>query len=235
MSHATRIRRNVTLAAGLSVLAVGLAVGAVPRAAADPFPPPFDPNDFAISIDGFTLFQVGTATATSGIGDFAIADGAGSLAIADGGFGDFASALGADSFAVAGSNVPGTTDNNFDFASALGPSTQAAAGLNGSFDSASAVGYNVTAHAGIGTTVVPADFDFASILANLAAAPSNLSFAESELGTGDLAFVVDPFGTLGTQVFAGLGGDFNVAGAFIDDVNVVSAFNDFVFHIAPFF
>ncbi|MCV7258197.1 hypothetical protein [Mycobacterium shimoidei] len=70
---------------GLAVaVVVGAAAAAIPTtASADPFAP-FDPNNFAISIDGFTLFQVGTAHATSGIGDFAIADGDGSDAVAEG-------------------------------------------------------------------------------------------------------------------------------------------------------
>jgi hypothetical protein len=63
------------LLAGLGLVAALATPGA---ASADTF----DPNDFAISIDGITLFQVGTATAHSALGDIAIADGNNSTAIA---------------------------------------------------------------------------------------------------------------------------------------------------------
>ncbi|MGH3971299.1 MAG: hypothetical protein ACRDTV_25160, partial [Mycobacterium sp.] len=88
-------------------LAVGLGIGAAvaatpwvasadggsgqpdPSIAADvallmPAGPAITP-DLAISVDGFTLFQEGTATATSDPGDIAIAFGDGSTATAQGG------------------------------------------------------------------------------------------------------------------------------------------------------
>jgi hypothetical protein len=241
------------------MLAVGLGIGAAVAAApgtasADPFPPPFDPNDFAISLNGMTLFEVGSAHATSGLGDFAIADGANSNAVAYGGFGDFASADGSGSFAAAGSLVANATGNNFDFASADGIGGSAQAGFNGSGDSASAagdgsvalagfhgsgdsvsaVGNDTLAEAGLGTAAVPANFDFASDWGTLTAMP-NVATVDAIGGSGDLAFVVDPLGTIGSEAFAGLGHNFDLAGVFGDNLIVDSVLSDFLVHIAPFF
>lgn len=242
----------------LSVLTIGLGIGAAVAtapgiASADVFPPPFDPNNFAISIDGITLFQVGTAHATSGLGDFAIADGAGSDAGAFGGFFDFARADGVDSIAIAGQGDPGET-GSFDSASAVGTDSRAEAGMNGSFDSASsdghgsfalagfdgsgdsasAVGNDALAEAGVGTAAVPANFDFASDWGTLTAMP-NVATVEALGGTGDLAFVVDPLGVIGSEAFAGLGNNFDVAGVWGDNLIVESILSDFLVHIAPFF
>lgn len=131
--------RSIYRVAGL---AVGLGIGAAGAATswtayADDGSPPSDPSiaaditflapnpaaasDMAVSVDGFTLFQQGTATATSGTGDIAIAFGAGSDANATGGFGDIAFANGTDSAATA-------IYGNGDLASALGDHTAAVAG-----------------------------------------------------------------------------------------------------------
>lgn len=242
----------------LSVLTIGLGIGAAMAtapgiASADVFPPPFDPNNFAISIDGITLFQVGTAHATSGLGDFAIADGAGSDASAFGGIFDFASADGAGSFAIAGQGDPGET-GSFDSASAVGTDSRAEAGLTGSFDSASstgndsfalagffgsgdsasAVGNDTLAEAGLGTASAPANFDFASDLTNFTTVP-NVATVLAEGGSNDVAFVVDPFGAIGSEAFAGFGGNFDLAGAFGDNFDINSILSDFLSHIAPFF
>src|SRR5277367_4928350 len=118
--NAQRITRTLGTAAG--GLAVGLGIGAAlaataGTAAADPLSP-LDPNvaaasvdavtgtlgtaaadpaalpdlNIAISVDGITLLQEGSATATSGTGDLAIAFGAGSDASATGGLFDTATA-----------------------------------------------------------------------------------------------------------------------------------------------
>jgi hypothetical protein len=226
MGTASRIGRLGMLAGGLGVAA---AVAATPgTASADPFPPPFDPNDFAISLNGMTLFQVGSATATSGLGDFAIADGANSNAVADGGFGDFASADGIGSFAEAGFNGSG------DSANVAGDGSVAFVGFNGSGDSASAIGNDTLAEAGLGTVAVPANFDFASDWGTLTAIP-DVATVDAIGGSGDLAFVVDPLGTIGSEAFAGLGNNFDLAGVFGDNLIVDSVLSDFLFHIAPFF
>lgn len=250
MKHPKRVGRLSLLTIGLGI---GAAVAAAPGiASADVFAP-FDPNNFAISFDGITLFQIGTAHASSGLGDFAIADGAGSDASAFGGLFDFASADGAGSVAIAGQGDPGET-GSFDSASAVGIDSRAEAGLTGSFDSASstgngsfalagffgsgdsasAVGNDALAEAGVGTAAAPANFDFASDWGTLTALP-NVATVEALGGTGDFAFVVDPFGNIGSEAFAGLGNNFDVAGAWGDNLIVDSILSDFLVHIAPFF
>jgi hypothetical protein len=234
-------------------LGIGAAMAAAPETASA-IPASFDPNDFAISVGGITLFQVGTATATSGMGDIAIADGANSRAVADDGFGDFARADGTGSIAVAGSDAANATGNNFDSASAAGDGSVADAGFTGSFDSASAdgtgsvafpgvdgsvdsasaAGNGALAEAGAGTLLAPANFDFASDLANLTTIP-NIAEALAEQGSGDLAFVLDPFGLIGSQAEAGFGGSFDLAGALGDNLTVDSILTDFILHIAPLF
>jgi hypothetical protein len=232
MRHANRIGRVGMLAVGLGI---GAALAATPWvASADPLPP-FDPNDFAISIDGFTLFQTGTATATSGTGDFAIADGANSSASAEGGFGDFASADGTSSIAVAGDPTANAAGSNFDFASADGTSSIAEAGFRGSFDSATVIGNHSAANTGFGVFNHPtnfADFDSASVL-------GDNSQANADAGSNDLAFVSDLGGSHGSVatdggLIFGLPGNFDLAGAVGDNLNQPSI-GDLVFHIAPFF
>lgn len=89
--------------------------------------------DLAISYDGYTLIQEGTANAHTEAGQmgFAIAQGAGSYAYAGGGFGDVAEAEGTRALAVAGGQ-PGDTNANFNTAIDIGnndvPSTGAPAG-----------------------------------------------------------------------------------------------------------
>jgi hypothetical protein len=111
--RSTRSAISITRLGGLAVgLSVGAAMAATAAtAAADPLPP-FDPSNLAISIDGMTLFQEGTATATSGMGDIAIADGANSFATATGGLFDYASAEGpnSDAFVSTGSFDTATAD-----------------------------------------------------------------------------------------------------------------------------
>jgi hypothetical protein len=174
MSNMVAIGRISLLGLGLSV---GAALASIPGvAAADPAPDPnivgsidvpalfaapaADPSlNIAISIDGFTLLQDGTASATSGSGDFAIAVGDDANATATGGFGDYASASGTDASAFAGegnfdvataNSVFSTTggsatagDGNFDVAQEGGLNGVALAG-NGSFDNA----YDLTGAAG---------------------------------------------------------------------------------------
>jgi hypothetical protein len=107
----------------------------------------FDFSNMSLSIDGMNLFQDGTATATSGTGDFAFADGAGSIANATGGTGNTAIAEGVG----AGSTADGGTG---DYASAVG--TDSFANANGTSDYASANGYMSEANTFIdhNTTVI---------------------------------------------------------------------------------
>jgi hypothetical protein len=256
MQHANRIRRIGGLAVGLGI---GTAVATMPWvASADPFLPPFDPNNFALSIDGMTLFQTGSAHASSGFGDFAFADGANSDASAIG-FGDVAEAQGPNSLAEAGGSVD--SHSNFDFASAdgsssvasaivgsndtataIGNSSGAHAGGGGNFDTANAFGENVGATAGIGATGNPANFDFASAVGNLDITSSD-TFASAIGGNNDLAFVIDPFPAieragvpveLDSSAIAGVGGNNDIAGALGDELQVMSTMVDSIFHVAPF-
>lgn len=227
--------------------------------------------DYQISIDGYDLFPTAgnTATATSGMGDVAIAFGSGSDAVAEGGFGDFASADGPGGLAIAGDEVAGATGNNFDFASATGNGSNAAAGnpvgqfpdatgssfdfastdgansaalagFNGSGDSASAIGQNVESLAGVSANAAdPANFDSTSILGNLSTPTTVVSDAiagggSSGLGgSGDSAFVLDPFGTVGSEAVAGLGSNFDLAGALADNLSATATGSNFLVDILP--
>jgi hypothetical protein len=258
MKHANRIRRIGGLTVGLGI---GTAMAGIPWiASADPFPPPFDPNNFALSIDGMALFQQGSAHASSGFGDFAFADGANSDASAIG-FGDVAEADGPNSLAMAGGSLD--SHSNFDFASAdgsnsvatavvgsndtataVGTWSSASAGGGGNFDTANAFGDEVGATAGIGATGNPANYDFASAVGNLAIPSSFNVFASATGGNNDLAFVIDPFPAieragvpvdLDSSAIAGLGGNNDIAGALGDELQAISTMADSIFHVAPFF
>src|SRR5271163_4791131 len=154
---------NVRGIARLGTLAVGLGLGAAwahtPVASADSstdlFSWPAGPDlgdlsaaalpaaptlDLAISFDGVSLFQEGSATAATKTGEFAlaIASGAGSDANNNGAEFDSAFAVGANSTADAG--ILGTGD----FAFADGANSTATAG-DGYFDAATIVGANGSA------------------------------------------------------------------------------------------
>jgi hypothetical protein len=78
-------------------------------------------SNLAISFDGQSLIQEGSATAytTAGQGGLAIAEGSGAYAYAGGGIGDVAEAEGTNAFALAGGEA-GDTDANFDKAIDIG-------------------------------------------------------------------------------------------------------------------
>jgi hypothetical protein len=208
MNHAKAIGR-------LSILAVGLGIGAALAyapgvAAADPVSP-LDPNvaaasvdgvtgtlgtaatdpaalpvlDIAISFSGITLLQEGSATATSGIGDLAIALGAGSDADANFGIFDtaFADGTGSDAFATAGSldtaSAVGTGSvatagfGNGDVASVFNTGSAldsagagGAAGNLGSNDIAFILGTGSTADAGADVSA-PGNFDLAAVFGDM--------------------------------------------------------------------
>jgi hypothetical protein len=248
----------------LGLLAVGLGIEAALAAS----PGIASADDIQISIDGMDLFPTAgnTATATSGMGDIAIAVGANSDAVAEGGFGDFASAFStgsAGATAFAGDDAAGATGNNFDFASAVGNDVDAAAandssfpdttgssfdfasavggngvfsasvaeaGFNGSGDSASAVGLDVISIAGASANAAaPANFDSASALGNLTTPTTNVTDAIAGGGitglggSNDLAFIVDPFGTVGGFASAG-DGTFDLASVFGDNSSAAAGF-----------
>jgi hypothetical protein len=206
MKHARRTVR-------VGGLTVGLAIGATVAAAqwvasADPLPP-FDPFNFAISVDGMTLFHDGTATAASGAGDIAIADGAGS--VADAGIASFpgqfdtAFAQGIDSTALSGFGNfdSGFADGNHSFGTAGGVLGTASNG-----DVASAVGTNGNAEAGA-FNAVPSQNDFALVVDPSGSAGS---LAEAGNGNADIAMVVGDH----SNALAGFVGSFDLGAAFGD-------------------
>jgi hypothetical protein len=171
-------RRRITLTLGTAaggLLAVGLGIGAAlagtPGVASgdsstDWFssidqllgglsaPATTSSLDMQVSIDATDLFPAAgnTATATSDMGDIAIAIGNGADASATNGFGDFALADGANSIAEAG--------------------------FIGNFDSALVFGADSTAEAGFGATfpfplfggmylTIPANFDLAAAFGDM--------------------------------------------------------------------
>jgi hypothetical protein len=189
-----RIILNIIAIGRIGVLGVGLGIGAALAsmpgiAAADPTPDPniygavdasvlqdaspaADPStNIAISVDGVYLLHEGSASASSGSGDIAIAVGNDANAQATGGVGDFASAYGTDSTAFAG-------DGNFDLASAnsvFSATGGIASAGDGNFDVAQEGGLDgvATAHNG--------SFDSAFALTG------NSGTAVAEFGNGDSA------------------------------------------------
>jgi hypothetical protein len=186
----------------LGMLAVGLGVGAAVAstpgiASADPFS--FDPNDIAISFDGTSLLKEGTAVADSGNAgefNFAFADGANSSAYATDGTGNVAEADGTGAYVLAGSG-------NSDTAIGIGNSTDAEAGTD--------------FFGGSGSN------DFAYALGDNSSAFADGDNVEDTVGNNDIAAVIDPFGTVGSDAFSGgsssANGDFDLAAAFGDDLN----------------
>jgi hypothetical protein len=159
--------------------------------------PPFDPNDFAISVNGVTLFQVGTATAQSGTGDIAIADGADSKAIAG------------------GVDQPG----QFDTAVADGPGSLALSG-NGNFDSAFVNGADSFAAAGSGAQAT-GNGDFVEVLGADSKAFAGAFFGNTVPSSNDYAVIDDPFGSVGDNAVAG-GGNSDYAAVLGDSSNAAA-------------
>jgi hypothetical protein len=183
---------NIIAIGRIGILGVGLGIGAAlasmpGMAAADPTPDPFSlidqllgglavpaqTTDIQVSIDGMDLFPTAgnTATATSGMGDIAIAVGNDATATATGGFGDFASASGTDATATA-------TDGNFDIATAnsvFSTTGGTATAGDGSFDVAQEGGLNGVATADNGS------FDSAFALTGASGS------AVAQFGNGDFA------------------------------------------------
>jgi hypothetical protein len=206
----------------LAGLAVGLGIGAALAAS----PGVAWADDFQINIDGMNLFPVegNTATATAGMGDIAIAFGAGANASATGGSGDYAMADGAGTIADSG-------NGNFDSASAFGEGTKAAAGY-GNGDSATAIdtGSGGGALAGGGSLLDENDdSSFSWGLNSIASAGDSFGNYPS---SNDIAAVFDPFGTVGSTAYA-TGGNFDLAAAFGDMQNAMTAIGNYLIDIMP--
>jgi hypothetical protein len=204
MTRATRIGRLAGLAVGLGI---GAALAATPGVASA--------DDFQISIDGMDLFPTtgNLATATSGMGDIAIAIGNGEDANATGGTFDSAFADGTGSLAL-------VENGSFDYASAIGDGSKVAAGY-GNFDTALANGTDSGALAsgdlltiGGTTTLIAGNDDFAAAWGpnTIASAGDLLNVTPS---SDDVATVFDPFGTVGSSAFTGIG-NFDLATVFGD-------------------
>jgi hypothetical protein len=188
--------------------------------------------NLAISIDGYTLFQSGDATAYSGTGDYAIAYGDGSDAEAgttgNPGTGDFAFADGTDSTASSGIG-------NFDSASAIGSGSTAVAG-GGDGDTAFADGTDTGAIAGgtytpgdVNIVDVPADGSFASAIGDNDYAYAGSEFANTATAsTGDIASIIGN----SSDAYAGVG-DFDFAGVFGDSLNSTATIGNFLFDLMP--
>jgi hypothetical protein len=154
-------------------------------------------DDIQISIDGMDLFPTtgNTATATSGMGDIAIAIGNGSEAQAGAGnaFGET------------------LTPGKFDIAVANGTDSFASAG-QGNFDSAFADGTSSLAGVG-GDNNILSNGDWAAALGPDANAEAGVFSAASQ---NDAALVFDPFGTLGSTAESG-DGNFDLTSVFGDN------------------
>jgi hypothetical protein len=267
MSYAKAIGRLGLLAVGLGI---GGAVAATPGIAAadttDVDAAAFDPSaligdpapadsglNLAISVDGLTVFQSGTANAYSEIGNFSVAYGDGSTASAgdpqDPGIGDVAFADGDGSSAYSGIG-------DFDSATAIGSGSQAVA-YAGSGDSALADGTDTTAivsgeyTSGTPNTVDLATNDsYASAIGNgdFAYAGSGLPGEDSPTAaTGDIATIfgdnseaysgvgnfdlAEVLGS-GSEASAGLG-NFDLAGVLGDSLTATASDGSYLFDFMP--
>ncbi|UMB68208.1 hypothetical protein [Mycobacterium paraterrae] len=184
--------------AQLGMFALGMGIGAAVAAA----PALADGLDYQISIDGYDLFPTtgNTATATSGMGDLAIAFGDGSNATAQTGLGNFSFADGTNAIALTGGGDYNTAidigDNNL-----TGDQPQFALAGAGSHD-------------------------FAFIDANDSEATASGDILQSGYdSSNNTAIVFDPFGTGNDIVNTGVNGfhagnyDF---GAILFDDNIVN-------------
>jgi hypothetical protein len=207
--------------ARLGMLGVGLGIGAAVGSA--PGVALADDLDIQISIDGFDLLPTAnnSATATSGMGDFAVAVGNGANATATVGFGDFAEADGTDALATAG----GASGSNFDSAIDMANNTipNGAFAVVGSDDIADVFGDNGAARAG-------------GLLSNTALTGNNdIAYFLNPFGTGGAALATSSVTTSANFDFVANLFDNNVIAASIgesDMVNILSPLGDTVFPAA---
>jgi len=196
-------------------LGIGAALAATPGIASA------DDLDFQINIDGVNLLPTADngATATSGMGDIAIAFGSGANASAEGAMFDAAFASGTDSTAETGAAGAGVGE--FNLASASGDGTLAVAGF-GNFDTALADGTDSQAAAFGSSIGVLGNDDLAVALGPHTIASSGSLVISNIASSNDIALVFDPFGTAGSSAFAGEGLS-NIAAVFADGL-IANAF-----------
>jgi hypothetical protein len=246
VGHTNRICRLGLLAVGLGL---GAAAAATPGiAAADTS----DLNDFAVSVDGITLFQEGSAYANSGTGDIAIAIGANSYANAYYGDLDSAIADGTGSYAFAYGNYDTAIANGIDSAAGAiyGNSDTAIAsgtdswvetcGLSNSDlsngDFGAAIGVNASAEAGSFSIGVPSDNDVAIVVDP---DPAGAPYTNADAGNGDFD-VASVFGN-NSWAYAGVGtapgldstGSDDFASVFGDLLGANASGGDFLADILP--
>jgi hypothetical protein len=243
MSHAKVIGRLGMLAVGLGI---GAAMAALPGIAAadsnaldaaafDPSALIADPApaisglNLAISVDGVSLFQSGTASASSGTDDIAIAYGSGSYADAGGtsepGTGDYAFADGTDSSAYAGSGIADT-------AQAFGSGSFAGSG-SGNGDTAYADGAGTTAESGGtqtgGVVDIAGNNDYASAVGtNDVADASALVNGMYGSSSGDIATIIGN----SSDAFSGAG-SYDFAGVLADSLTSTATGSNFLFDLMP--
>jgi hypothetical protein len=222
------------------MIAVGLGIGAA--VASTPGVASADGLDFQISIDGYDLFPTtgNLATATSDMGDIAIAFGDGASASATGGTGDFAvdignntgdadeaDALGSGNTAIDIGNNSGVSDQviadegtgntAIDIGNNSGLSDQAFAG-DGDGNAAIEIGTNE------GVGAFDGDNNYAEVIG-----PEN-SAADVTDGDDDIAYVLDPFGSTASSAFSG-DGNYDLAAVLLTDGSATAQGADWVYDI----
>jgi hypothetical protein len=222
---------NVSGLGRLGMLAVGLGVGAAvahsPVASADSSAdllssidslvsggalPAADPStlNLAISFDGYSLVEDGSAYAYTASGEYglAIAYGAASVAEAQGGIGDYALAVGTKAGAYAGTDT--SSGNNFDSAIDIGTNSSDSddvSATDGSYDTAIQIGNN-TGY-GDGSDVFDGNHDTAI---QIGSNTGNSDYPEAGYGNYDTAVNDGSFTGSGYGSFAG-NGNVNLADA----------------------
>ena len=200
-------------------LGVGATVGSTPGIASA------DGLDFQISIDGYDLLPTAgnSATATSGMGDIAIAFGNGANAEAPTGLGTFAFADGINAVAFAG---------------------------GGDYNTAIDIGNNTTglipidADSSVGALALAGDGndDLAVIIGNNSEATASGDILESGYeSSNNIAFIFNPFGAGGDVVNTGVNGfdagNYDIGGVLFDDnlINTGASGADYLYDIVtPF-
>lgn len=218
--------------------------------------------NLAISVDGYSLFQEGSATATSSTGDIAIAYGDNADASATGGILDFAfangaqsdaavsgsfdtaTATGAGAGAAAGFADAGATGGDFDYAAALGNWDEARAGI-GSYDAALVVGNEnqftpAQAFAEYGNGNLAVDVDTGSNGINTAEAGGFVDtmphVPTDVLANNDVAVVVGDNASAavaGTDFATGIVGNFDLAAVFGDTLEASAGGSNYLVDILP--
>lgn len=168
-------------AAALAAADIGDAAATIGAAAATITPPtlPSDFGNIAISISGLDL-SLGTASASSSLGNFAFAFGDSASAYANDGYFNFASAFGDET------SAGNRSDGSFNFATAIG--FGAGAGIFGG-DSNTATAIGNGAFAAVGPYMLGNNYDFSFNTATAEGAGA-LAWAGWEATSGNVASAI---------------------------------------------